>query len=108
LEIQEGNLRPAGSVGNSPCENLRGSLSYKKTMLLYAKTAQNPTKSGTKKRHNLDLPFFCAVFLPETGLFKWLVGQAFFVFFVQNSRFLPPILGFLPNFGSKNSKNLKF
>jgi hypothetical protein len=28
------------------------------------KTAQNPTKSGTKKWHNLDDRFFCATFLP--------------------------------------------
>jgi hypothetical protein len=35
------------------------------------KTAQNPTKNSTKKRHNLDLPLFCAAFYRDRKLLPY-------------------------------------
>jgi hypothetical protein len=57
------------------------------------KTAQNPTKNGTKKRHNLDLPLDCATIYRNRKLLPYPYSTMKFQVFQPNFGKNPEISG---------------
>jgi hypothetical protein len=69
------------------------------------KTAQNPNKSGTKKRHNLDDPLDCATFYEDRQRPSFCHNALNFRFIQPNFSKNPKIPGKNRKFGSKKAKN---